>query len=166
MNDKTQPAATTPESDRIDRRRFIVWSFLFLPMLILLTLASRVGLDGVELAQVTGAGFATDAEIQCAVLLNNLLVVATLFYIWAAIKRLHDMNVSGWWSVLYFFQGQVIPFFIVLFHPSVLSDFHWYESPALLFFSLHYWYLFPIFNIALCFINGTKGTNKYGVEPN
>lgn len=161
-NDKTQPSqttATTPKSDRIGRRRFFVWSFHFLPMFILLSLASYFSLSGVEIAPVT-VGHATDGEIECAVLLNNLLVVATLFYIWAAIKRLHDMNMSGWWSLLYLLQGQVA-FFLVC-----CPDFHWYELPEIFLFSLYFWYLFPAFNIALCCIKGTKGTNKYGVEPN
>ena len=162
-NDKiqpSQPTAATPKSDRIGRGRFFIWSCLFLPMCIVLQ---------VEFAKVTEAGFATAGQIIYAVLLNSLLVVATLFYIWAAIKRLHDMNMSGWWSLLYFLQGQA-PILLLFFLIPKSSDFYWHElpvlPPVLLFASLYLWFLFPVFNIALCCIKGTNGANKYGAVPN
>ena|GEM_PF-6189394 len=91
-------------------------------------------------------------------------ITLAMLYIKASIKRLHDMNLSGWYCLFY------IPQTLFLFVVSYLMYLHcrsfWGESAYITFLiPLYGWYLFPVFNIALCCFEGTKGANKYGEEP-
>jgi uncharacterized membrane protein YhaH (DUF805 family) len=75
------------------------------------------------------------------------------------IKRLHDMNRSGWWIPGYFVS------FILFF--SAIQDFGPF-MPVIVYIGLRIGlrYIYPIiFLIWLFSTNGTKGTNRFGEDP-
>ncbi|WP_439327593.1 DUF805 domain-containing protein [Lonepinella sp. BR2357] len=87
--------------------------------------------------------------------LRNITIYMVTFCIWTLatiipslslqVRRLHDMNLSGWWLILVY----VVFFFIamaeqVFLQFSILSVIAW-----IIFFS----------------INGTKGENRFGADP-
>ena len=159
-NQHSQSTITTKKSDRVGRERFFVWSCHFLPMFILLSFVSSLAYEEVKTA--TDVGYATDTQIVCTILLHSLFVAVTLFYVWAVVKRLHDMNMSGWWCLLNFLQGHV---FLLCIGDHSLHDMYWNDLYELFLCSPYFWLIFPFFNIFLCCVKGTNGINKYGEAP-
>ena len=127
---------------RIGRLRAIsysVWLFLaFLPILIL---------------QVN---FQLDHEVTSAFVLNVLLAV-TLgpINIMFAIRRLHDMNRSGWWSLIQ------VPMNIV----SPEAKYRPNEPGLMGAIVVTACIVMVIYALALIFVPGTKGDNRFGLPP-
>ena len=87
--------------------------------------------------------------ISVVVLLYPLLAMS--------IKRLHDLNLSGWWC-----GPGLAPHYILLFAPLIgLGGLH---SPTLLFEVLDFASSL-VWLIVVGFIRGTVGPNRYGPDP-
>ena len=101
-----------------------------------------------------GVGVQTDSPV-------TLTVIAVLLGIWMlffsvsvlsfGVRRLHDINLSGWWILL----PWVVSICIGIFFPHFLDS-----SSRPLQFLLGFW---P--TLFLLFMPGSKGENKYGIEP-
>jgi uncharacterized membrane protein YhaH (DUF805 family) len=85
--------------------------------------------------------------------------VGTLVFVWVylatSIKRLHDRDKDGWWTILYF----VIPGLYSQFHHR-LSDSYLTFSLALAVFLLMIWGFVDIY-----LLRGTRWTNRFGRNP-
>ncbi|MGH6909229.1 MAG: DUF805 domain-containing protein, partial [Phenylobacterium sp.] len=82
--------------------------------------------------------------------------IGTPLFLWIylaiAIKRLHDRNKSGWWMLLFFvFPGLFDQF------ADRLGDSYAVQFVA---FVVCVWGF-----VELCFLRGTKGTNRFGADP-
>ena len=90
--------------------------------------------------------------ISVVVLLYPLLAMST--------KRLHDLNLSGWWCL-----PGLAPHYVLQFTPLMgLGDLH---SPTLLFEVLE-WAdaaVSLVWLVVVGFIRGTAGPNRYGPDP-
>ena len=73
------------------------------------------------------------------------------------IRRLHDLNFSGWWCLGYLF----ITFWANLFtkFPDKDEFLVWHILAIVL------WIMLLAFELALFFMKGTVGNNKYGADP-
>ena len=91
-------------------------------------------------------------------------VLVALFVLAVMVRRLHDINISGWWAIIPFMI--IVLYFIILFFYC-----------DLLFIILSYFYYFYNFIVVLMaiilicllglclFKDGTNGDNKYGPSP-
>jgi len=85
-----------------------------------------------------------------------------------SLRRLHDINVSGWFYPL-FFLPYVVPYELVVF-PFLSDEF---LSSTILYCKPNDWLLIlrilsPFFNLValiVVLIPGTRGANKYGPKP-
>ena len=85
--------------------------------------------------------------------------IGTPLFLWIylaiSIKRLHDRNKSAWWMLLFFvFPGLFDQF------SDRLGDSYPVIFVGLVSFVFCVWGF-----IELCFLRGTKGTNRYGADP-
>ena len=89
------------------------------------------------------------AQYQIKVIFVVLTIIFKIFYIIPYIslsmRRLHDMNLSGSWHIIF------VTFLIIL------GIFYGKEIPILIHFFTY--------QIALMSIKGTNGPNKYGEQP-
>lgn len=81
-----------------------------------------------------------------------LAIYQTIFVASMSVRRLHDLNLSGYFYLLY----------IILFFGNSLFSVIAKSFPML---SLIIFLLSIIFVIYLLFFKGTKGPNKYGPDP-
>lgn len=83
-------------------------------------------------------------EYITSVSLSILLIITALSILPVTIRRLHDINLSGWWilscSILFYVLFYIKQFYIV----SILGT---------------------IFLLILIFKKGTKGPNRFGEDP-
>jgi uncharacterized membrane protein YhaH (DUF805 family) len=93
---------------------------------------------------------------------------ATLVFITAVVRRLHDRGRSAAWLAVFF----GLPFLILLFLGFPLGLAHQNESISPAFFyagmalilvptNLLYWWGV----VEICFLRGTKGENRFGPDP-
>lgn len=82
-------------------------------------------------------------------------LIASLFVIPQAVKRAHDINHPGWYSLLFLFFIPLIGSILVL----VLSD-----EISYIWFSL-IGMISLVYGLVLLFKDGTPGPNKYGDDP-
>jgi uncharacterized membrane protein YhaH (DUF805 family) len=88
-----------------------------------------------------------------------LKILGTLLFSWiylaTAIKRLHDRNRSGWWSIPFFFVPSL------LFHFwSLLPDASWFVPFDWAIHALWLWGIVEMFVMP-----GTRGSNRFGSDP-
>jgi len=126
---------------------FLCW----LP-LIALTFAMAVALIGIY-----GVDFGkTPAETRI-LMLWSLAIELVLLYptLTITIKRLHDLDLSGWWSVAFWLPSAVN-------HASTLTG-----RPTMLGMALELLDsgVVVIMWIALCLIPGTRAANRFGPSP-
>ncbi|MBU2713488.1 DUF805 domain-containing protein [Zooshikella harenae] len=98
---------------RIGRLRFLVYSFLYQ---FLLTLVIAVSVGVITAIYKSGIG-------DIPILIGALIALAAIVSIWVALvpvkRRLHDMNCSAWWAIIYFIPViQFIFYLVLLFAPG------------------------------------------------
>ena len=85
--------------------------------------------------------------------------IGALLFLWIylvnAIKRLHDRNKSAWWMLLFFGLPGLFDQFA-----DRLGDSYPAIFVALVSFVFCVWGV-----IELCFLRGTRGTNRFGADP-
>ena len=114
---------------RINRKKFIINTFLimiigFIACFVFIFLAEKM-------------------ESYIATITAVVAAAATVIAYYANIaRRLHDINQSAWWGLIYF---------------AVTLFLNFVESPLA--------FIAPILIILLAAIPGTKGANKYGMDP-
>ena len=88
-------------------------------------------------------------------------IVIAVSQITSLVKRLHDLNFSGYWVLLIFFLEIVLSLILEL------SEISGIQLPLLveIIVSIMAVILFLVGFIGLFFIKGTKGDNKYGPDP-
>ena len=78
-----------------------------------------------------------------------IIIILDLVYTYlCTVKRLHDISLSGWWSIL-----------TIFFIPLIANSLIGHDSLFLLFV------LIKLSHAPLFFIKGVKGKNKYGDPP-
>ena len=77
-------------------------------------------------------------------------------YFATSIKRLHDRDKSGWWMVPFF----AIPGLYNQFADRLPDEFYSSMLLGLIAFALCTWGL-----IELCFLKGSRKTNRFGANP-
>ncbi|MBQ2682832.1 MAG: DUF805 domain-containing protein [Thermoguttaceae bacterium] len=123
---------------RATRREFFAWFLVnsvitFLITLLSLFIASRNGIDITQLQKIKEAAQATELLERLRPLLPYFLPLmiytfaAALPNICVTIRRLHDLNLSGWWLLLFpvFAQNPILgplPQFLLLIIPGTPSD--------------------------------------------
>ena len=96
-------------------------------------------------------------SIGLGFLLVIILVALCIAQIMLAIRRLHDLNFSGWWYLAYFL---LIGMGTTMENIGSKED-----NSSLLTFSLVCDVLVTIATLVLIFKRGTVGCNKYGTDP-
>jgi uncharacterized membrane protein YhaH (DUF805 family) len=99
-----------------------------------------------------------DKDLRMAGLISLIVLLYPLLAI--SIKRLHDLNLSGWWCL-----PGLAPHYILQFAPLMgLDDLH---SPTLLFQALDWGdaAVSLIWLVVVGFFRGTAGANRYGPDP-
>lgn len=93
----------------------------------------------------------------------NLLMIVPTFAV--ICRRLHDLNYSGWWQIFaHFFFATCIAMLAVTFGVAfVINPFIAGAGGLFAFGAVCIMYL--VFWIALSVMRGTKGPNKYGIDP-
>ena len=91
------------------------------------------------------------------VFFNLMLFIATTALI---IRRLHDFNISGWSYFFFNFFLMVITFYLIIKDGSIKKEVQM-STETLIFSSL----ATVLQYLALFFIKGTPGPNKYGEPP-
>ena len=80
-------------------------------------------------------------------------------------RRLHDMNLSGWWQIL----AHSLVFIALSCHITwVIVLYLYYQDKLAQGLLVCAWFmigLYAVFWIALSCVRGTKGPNKYGPDP-
>ena len=130
---------------RINRFRFIWYPFglsliLSIPSLILLSIYGIV-------AMATGKILPIFSYILFA-----LQIVGQVYWISFAIRRLQDLNRSGWF---------ILPIVLPIILGLIMTPMQILKSG---FFNI-LWFINFILAIYLVFFKGTKGDNKYGPDP-
>ena len=98
--------------------------------------------------------------------LNVITLLATLpfypIFIATIVRRMHDLNWSGWWIVLVFLELLVFAIGDAIFeNTGTFFWWMWVFVPPLL--GCHIVIICGYF--ALLFREGTKGVNDYGINP-
>jgi uncharacterized membrane protein YhaH (DUF805 family) len=91
------------------------------------------------------------------ILILKLLGTALFFWIYlaTAIKRLHDRDRSGWWTVPFFFVPRLMFYFW-----DWLPDANWFLPFDWAIHALLLWGIVDMF-----FLRGTSGSNRFGHDP-
>jgi uncharacterized membrane protein YhaH (DUF805 family) len=86
-----------------------------------------------------------------------MLIVPPAFFTWLTIRRLHDIGCSGWWIVLFVIIYLWLLLALAYTDGKRIRPFFFYEVivPIL---------PFVMFYIALLFIPGTSGVNRFGAQ--
>ena len=112
----------------------LVISFFFLICLSILGIGLFLNLDPIS---IFTAIFSTALGITMFIIFITLSLILTISQISLSIRRLHDLNYSGWWLLAIYVISMI---------------------PIIQFLGL-------IAMILLFCIKGTTGTNKYGEDP-
>jgi uncharacterized membrane protein YhaH (DUF805 family) len=141
----------------------IILGWMIFVLSVLAAVATTFGFGGPLAIDVFGISASirfTDEPSSVTSLFPQIVTIPmTLLFGWcyaaASIKRLHDRNKSGWWSVPY------------IVAPGLYSHFG-----ALLATSLAGFFVGTAVSIAflwgfveLCFLRGTRGPNRFGPDP-
>lgn len=94
------------------------------------------------------------------ILLSLLLYIPTIS---VAIRRLHDINRSGWWYGAFVIVNIIM--FLVLFFAIVFSPKIYVVSSFVYVIYLLFALVYSILLIVWNFFEGTHGPNKYGEDP-
>ena len=129
--------------------------WLFTLLVIIVAILAVVAVIAVAGASVMSLGQDLNPTDYGALLAGagaGAVILIILFYIWAlltsvaslavTIRRIHDLNFSGWFLVLYY---------VALFGALAINKYL-------------YWLVVLAGIVVLC-LPGTKGTNKYGSDP-
>lgn len=112
----------------------------FVLMAILGLWGQRTGLNEITVQNLTGG-------MRIALVVAAIIfIITTVSWITLSIRRLHDLNHSGWWVLLNFVT--VVNGF---------TDANWLRGIALL--------IWLAFNLYILFVKGTAGTNDFGDDP-
>jgi len=113
---------------------------------------------------VGGSWLHPDAPLETEKILSIALLISLVLLLYpilaTSIKRLHDLNLSGWWCLPGF-----APHFTYLLLPLIgLGS---WNSPTLLVQVLGWGHeaVNLVWLIVLGFIRGTAGPNRYGPDP-
>ena len=93
----------------------------------------------------------------------NLLIIWPTLAVTS--RRLHDMNLSGWWQAGVYFAGAAIIGVIVLTMGAAFFMDPMTAGVTGIFVLMAILIAYLIFFIMLSVVRGTKGPNKYGPDP-
>ena len=99
-------SATAENKNRINRSTYLVSSFVAL-IPIIIGVIIDVSLGFIELATFVEQDFGPFSLIS--------IVLAFIYMIYIGIKRLHDFDASGWWTLLFFIPFVSFGFSIALY---------------------------------------------------
>jgi uncharacterized membrane protein YhaH (DUF805 family) len=146
-------------------RRQEIWLYflmLFLFFMVMFTILFMVGFGAALAAQQTNAGpFAALASMGIGFAIFGLISLALLIpTIAVQVRRLHDIDWSGWWVMLYYGP------YLIVFVLSILAVTT--GTPALqiisMVFSLVSWLALIVLIVLYC-LPGTVGPNRFGGDP-
>ena len=87
--------------------------------------------------------------------LSGVFVVAVLIpHIAVAVRRLHDIGMSGWWAFFYYLTP-------VVFFVMAMS----FASDNVIFLFSGLWIVISLASLVLFCLRGTHGANRYGTDP-
>jgi uncharacterized membrane protein YhaH (DUF805 family) len=128
-----------------------------------LMFAAQIALTA-AIARTVGLGWRDFIYADRRALWINLVVIA--FFFWPSlalcIKRLHDRDLPGWWAgllhvllfIFYIDQAAMRP--LLRNNPAVLLSL----VPVAMLFLVGSWLI-----VELAFLNGTRGENRFGLQP-
>src|SRR5215813_3756777 len=133
---------------RIGRQTYLLCSLLLIALTIavLVALIATYGVDYGKTPEETRVWTLWSLAIELVLLYPTLTIT---------IKRLHDLDLSGWWSVAFWLPSAVN-------HASTLTG-----RPTMLGMALELLDsgVVVIMWIALCLIPGTRAANRFGPSP-
>ena len=130
-------------SGRLPRLRYFLLSLI--PAIVAVV-------AGIFLAMNAGAGLAIFSEprlVVCAV----VFVLAWIVGLSLAVRRLHDLNLSGWWVLAIWIVPSVVEYGAV----------RWLNNPQL--GSTLSSVIALLIGLWLCLAPGTRGANAFGPDP-
>ena len=98
---------------------------------------------------------ASDLPVMSVIILLVLAIVGTVVDVAVTVRRLHDLNRSGWWLLGYYLIACTLSMVGVLIDSTVATA-SFIIVAALMFLGLFVW---------LGFFRGTKGKNDFGLDP-
>jgi len=139
---------------RIGRQTYLLCSLLLIALTIavLVALIATYGVDYGKTPEETRVWTLWSLAIELVFLYPTLAIT---------IKRLHDLDLSGWWSVVFWLPS-------ALNYASTLTGLSGTaESPAMLgtILELLDTGLVVIMWVALCIIPGSRAANRFGPSP-
>lgn len=171
----SQTAVKKSKSNRMGRRTFFMWTMLFLIgttfcFLYLASFGYGIIRDSIiYFADSWKAPYSPVVSIFLLIPAEPLYFIVFWLYIKASIKRLHDMNLSGWYCLLYIPQTLFLFVLVCVIEIRKNGNYDCFEITNFIlnsFASIAFWYFVPVFNMFLCCFKGTDGENKYGEKPN
>ena len=136
---------------RLNRKPFIFYWLQLIGLSTILSLGTTLAGSLVEKAPI----FALLLILVCAL----ALIPALAGLINIQVRRLHDLNFSGWW--LLFVMILSVPGSLVI-EPEASLPLP--ETLKTVLIAIYLITMF-VFAIGLLFIKGSKGENKYGTDP-
>ena len=107
--------------------------------------------------------------------LSRVFVVAVLIpHIAVAVRRFHDIGLSGLWAFIYYIS---LPLFLFIVLPLDYWQMLWMLTPdqaytqlglemdGMLLSFLRFWLFVSFLLVVLFCLRGTPGTNRYGTDP-
>lgn len=148
------------------------WFSLFLLVLELLVFVLGSGvilvivfsIEGFIPADISSITFAAPAVV-INYAINIIIIAIYVANIPISIRRLHDVNKSAWWVILWYLCYAFLYVVVEIYPANFASIDHNHLGAWLCFLILCLWIIWAIVLLVFCVKKGTQGNNRFGADP-